>query len=420
MVSHNNAAELNDFREFGLALSEHPPKTIHGIVLLALLLLGGAVTWTALTRAKLVVQGFGRVRPVSTSDEDGHFVNAEVHSQRSGQVVKVGVTLGQQLRKGDLIVQIDDRALRNQVAKLEKSTHTSQAELTDLKQSVELLRDQHAFAMKKSQAELEAAMAEAQTAEAHRKSEIALRKFALKKAEDRTHRLEQVKDAVPEEELFAARNRCLELKEELHKAQIPIHVQKVEILRKTLELEQRRFKVASHQLAMERRAKQGALEAANMDLENLQLEMEQTVLRAPADCIVTSSDVKAGDVLRPGKIGITLARRHGIEFEAIISNVDIAHLHPGLPVQIKLDAYDHHKYGTLSGKLALIAPDSDFQRGSGASYKIRIELHSGKVGKGIHHGTARLGMTGTAEIVTEQESVLRILLRNMRRRISFS
>ena len=52
------------------------------------------------------------------------------------------------------------------------------------------------------------------------------------------------------------------------------------------------------------------------------------------------------------------------------------------------------------------------------AYLVRIELHANEVGRGDLRGPVKLGLGGTAEIVTGQESVLSILLNRIRQTIS--
>jgi hypothetical protein len=57
-------------------------------------------------------------------------------------------------------------------------------------------------------------------------------------------------------------------------------------------------------------------------------------------------------------------------------------------------------------------------RRSPAAYLVRVEMHADEVGRGELHGAVKLGLGGTAEIVTDRESVLMIFLRKIRQTIS--
>src|SRR5262249_53909992 len=100
---------------------------------------------------------------------------------------------------------------------------------------------------------------------------------------------------------------------------------------------------------------------------------------------------------------------------------------------IKLDAYDYQKYGVLAGTVTYLSPDSRVAdkldagtesesrvkaRTAPAGFIVRVELHADEVGRGELRGRVKLGLSGTAEIVTGRESVLAILVKRIRKSIS--
>ena len=99
--------------------------------------------------------------------------------------------------------------------------------------------------------------------------------------------------------------------------------------------------------------------------------------------------------------------------------------HHGMPPYSYLYAipYEYYqKYGILSGIVRLVAPDStlkDMGEGKQAAlYNVKIKLTADYVHRGDNHGEIKLGMTGQAEIITEQESLLLILVRKIKKKIS--
>jgi hypothetical protein len=90
-----------------------------------------------------------------------------------------------------------------------------------------------------------------------------------------------------------------------------------------------------------------------------------------------------------------------------------------MPTRIKLDAYDYQQYGTAAGTVVFISPDSGVLEGnSTATYLVRIALAAEEVGRGDLRGRVKLGMAGQAEIVTEQESLLALLMKKIHQTIS--
>ena len=220
-------------------------------------------------------------------------------------------------------------------------------------------------------------------------------------------------------QLVEATARLKEAEEKLRKAQIPLNQQKLDVFRRALELTRREYEVEQQTLVVERKTKQNEIDAAAFDLAKLRLEHKQSVIRTPLECIITKADVKVGDMVKAGKIGITMARQRGFEFEVEVPSADVAHLRPGMPAQIKLDAYDYQEYGTFPGTVQFVAPDSTVkQLGEGrqaAVYNVKVALSTDEPSHGENRGRIKLGMTGRAEIVTDQESILLILLHKMRK-----
>jgi multidrug resistance efflux pump len=203
------------------------------------------------------------------------------------------------------------------------------------------------------------------------------------------------------------------------RARLPVDESKVPVLRQALIVADRDAEVKLEELAVKQAARQGEVDAARLEMANLELERQQSVLRSPLDGVITSGDVKVGDVLVPGKVAVEIAEEKGFRFEMAISSEDVGHLRVGMAARVKLDAYDYQRYGTLAGKVSFIAPDSTGGEGQQAArYVLRIKLDGDEVGRGKLRGRIKLGMTGQAEVVTEQRSLLMLLFRKIRHSIS--
>jgi hypothetical protein len=73
----------------------------------------------------------------------------------------------------------------------------------------------------------------------------------------------------------------------------------------------------------------------------------------------------------------------------------------------------------MEGTIRYIAADSQTNQEDGATYYlVKVELHGDRVGRGELDAAIALGMSGQAEIVVGQESLLRLLVKRIRRTIS--
>jgi multidrug resistance efflux pump len=219
--------------------------------------------------------------------------------------------------------------------------------------------------------------------------------------------------------MVKVRARAQEAREKLHKASLPIDEGKVEVLRQALALAAREHAVKREELRLKQAQKQTEVEASRTQLANLELERQQAVIRAPLDGVVTSGQVKVGDVLERGKVAVEVAGRNGLLFEAVVPSEEVGHLKVGMRAQVKLDAFDYQQYGTAEGVVCFLSPDSSVPQGQRpATYLVKVELAGHEVGRGDLRGRVKLGMAGRVEIVTGRKSVLAILLQKIRQSIS--
>jgi adhesin transport system membrane fusion protein len=105
--------------------------------------------------------------------------------------------------------------------------------------------------------------------------------------------------------------------------------------------------------------------------------------------------------------------------EAKIQPKDVAFLRPGLDAMVKVSAYDYSIYGSLSGKLEQISPDTLRDERSNAAragitdvyYKVIIRTNSATLKRGDKEFAIIPGMTTTVQIKTGKKTILEYLLK---------
>jgi HlyD family secretion protein len=427
-MSGNLLIDLADCSEFRQTLAARPPRIVHGTALLLMALLAAAVAWSALVKAELVVRATGRVRSVEIPTRVFTSASAEL----VGRVVEAPLDEGDLVRQGDLLVRLDTAQLDNRIAKVERTIKAAEEELATLTSLESLLALQLDSARQKAQAELNQAEAALARAVDQRASEIRRTQAELKAAEEYLGRCQKLREqrVVTDQELLKAETDVRRAREKLVQAELPVDEPQVAIARRAVELVERDFAVRRAELQARQVVKQGEAAAARSELANFKLQRAEAVLRSPLDGVVVAGHVQPGDVLAPGKPLLEIAPRRGYRFEAVVLSQDVGDLRVGMPVQIKFDAYDYQKYGVLMGRVCYLSPDSrvtdqgDQQPQASATHTtpaqflVRIELDGDEVGRGELHGRVKLGLGGTAEIVTGRESILVILLKRIRRSIS--
>jgi adhesin transport system membrane fusion protein len=105
--------------------------------------------------------------------------------------------------------------------------------------------------------------------------------------------------------------------------------------------------------------------------------------------------------------------------EAKIQPKDVAFLRPGLDAMVKVSAYDYSIYGSLSGKLEQISPDTLRDERSNAAragindvyYKVIIRTNSATLERDGKEFAIIPGMTTTIQIKTGKKTILEYLLK---------
>ena len=99
--------------------------------------------------------------------------------------------------------------------------------------------------------------------------------------------------------------------------------------------------------------------SARFKLEERQSVLDHTQLIAPVSGIVKSLKVNTlGGVLRPGEELMHISPAGEVLIEVKLNPVDIGQLELGMPVSIKVDAYDFSIYGSINGSLDYISSDT--------------------------------------------------------------
>jgi multidrug resistance efflux pump len=414
--------DLSQCGEFRQTLEARPPRIVHATTILVVALLGALLAWSALTRAELVVRAGGRVRPVTAPQKVMATFRGEVLTGGAGaRVCEVHFREGQFVNRGDVLIRLDTERLDNEIERMNRKIEAGEVELRKGTEMAKLLQEQFHSSRSKLQAEIDQAKEELRLAKQRRDSEMRVAGAGLRHAQDQealTRKLVKQGVAVRVDLEKAVLDKK-EASEKLAQASLPIEDSKPEVLSRGLAALGKDHHVKLAELSVKQDAKRGEVEAARLELANLQLEHRQAVIRAPISGVVTTGDIKPGDTLDPGKPVVEVAEQNGFRFELGVPTAEMEDIEVGMPVRIRLDAYDYQRYGTVEGIVQYIGADSTVDQENGAAYYIvKVEVNATEVGRGELRGPLKLGLTGQAEIVTGQESLLSLLTRKIRRTIS--
>ena len=152
--------------------------------------------------------------------------------------------------------------------------------------------------------------------------------------------------------------------------------------------------------------------------------LDHTSLLAPASGVVKNIRLHTeGGVIRAGEeLMQVLPTETTLVVEAKLKPSEVSFVAVGMPVTIKLDAYDHSIHGSLRGKVSYLSADAlteDTRQGEQVFFRLQAEI-TGREFKGPQADRieVRPGLTGMVEVQTGRRSVLSYLTKPVSKAMS--
>lgn len=161
----------------------------------------------------------------------------------------------------------------------------------------------------------------------------------------------------------------------------------------------------------EAKAEMSRIESANIARED---KVKRTFVRSPVDGTIKQLLVNTvGGVVRPGmNIIEVVPTQDNLLVEAKIRPADIAFLFPGQRAVVKFSAYDFAIYGSIEGTLTHISADTIFDEVSRQNYYlVRIKTDKNYLGSEEKKLNIMVGMTADVDIITGKKTVLDYVLK---------
>ncbi|MGJ5198307.1 HlyD family secretion protein [Bradyrhizobium sp. HKCCYLRH1030] len=264
----------------------------------------------------------GNATSQSTNDAYVRADLTQLSSRVAGEVTKVAVSDFQQVKAGDLLVQIDPADYEAQVSQAEANVEAAQAALDNLSNQVEL---QYATI---AQAEAQQVSAGAAEVQARQEEE---RQQSLSQSEAGTkQRLEQATAAYA-------------------KAQADVRASRAVIAAQRHQLEV---------LTGTKKQRGADLAGAKAALAAARLKLGYTRITAPFDGVVGQRQVQVGDYVNIGSSLIAVVPLPHVFVIANYKETQLTHVAPGQPVEITVDSFPGQR---LHGRVERIAPASGSQ-----------------------------------------------------------
>ena len=276
----------------------------------------------------IMAAGWAVLRFDAETSTDNAYVRGNVTAiapKVAGYVNAVAIDDNQVVRAGDILFRIDDRDYRARLAQAAATVAAALARLTNVDAQIEL---QHAL-VRQAQAQKLSAMAELTLAS---------------KAYDRRRELVRSRTISQAEvdESDAARSRA--------EAAVAAAVA-------ATDAQQERIAV----LSTEREAAVAAVDQARAAHDLAQIDLDNTVVRAPVDGVVGNRQIRVGRLVAPGAALLDLVPVDDVWIVANFKETQVGRIRPGQRVRITVDAYPDE---TLEGEVDSFAP------GSGSAFSL--------------------------------------------------
>jgi membrane fusion protein, adhesin transport system len=146
---------------------------------------------------------------------------------------------------------------------------------------------------------------------------------------------------------------------------------------------------------------------------------QRTTLKAPVHGVVKNIRITTlGAAVPPSAPILDIVPADAkLLFEARLDPKDVSHVHPDLPVAIKMAAYDTAIYGELAGKVVLVSPDTfredarPAENAQGGYYRVMIESMIDQGNPKQKNMQIIPGMTATAQIKTGDKTIMQYLMK---------
>jgi HlyD family secretion protein len=299
------------------------------------------------------------------------FEFVEVLPQVSGTLKKLNVDIGDHVKRGQVLAEIDAPDLLKDLEQAKISLELAKAKVVQQEAMVEIAVAEHRSA---------------QTVITQREAEVAIAKAELTRWEQELERMARlVKQKVVDQATFDE----MSSKHQSSKGRLDAAKAAVDTAKSETEIKKSRVRSAHAALQIE----QLQMDSARVGLERAEIVVGYTRISAPFDGIVTTRNVNVGTVVSNKNTAamLRIIRAGGMRLVVQIPQLDAVNVRVGMPVSIVLDA-DRRK--TINAKVARISSSLDR-----ATQTMRVEADvpnpDGRLLEGMYgHASIKLGVVG--------------------------
>jgi HlyD family secretion protein len=326
----------------------------------------------------------GTVKPIQS---------VNLSPKTSGRLARLFVEQGDQVQQGQKVAQMESADLQAQFAKAQADLNQAQARLAESKAGSRVEEINQAQArLAQAQANLDAARAKNPAELDQVRAQIEAAQARVKLAQARAQRYENLaqQGAVTldrrDEALTEERNARAALDEAQKRLAQQRNTDRPEIAQ--LEAAVAEARVTLQQRVNGNRPEQiaqlqAAVDGAKAQVQAIQVQLNDTVIRAPFSGIVTQKYATEGAFVTPTTSASStasatstsiIAIAKGLEVLAKVPEVDVRQIKPGQSVEIVADAFPDQVF---KGRVQLVAPEAVIEQNV-TSFQVRVALLTGQ------------------------------------------
>ena len=403
---------------------DQPPANLPQRLILAGLLFSsifGAWAWFG------TVQEIGHAQGRLVPEGQAYKVQPVIQSE----VAQILVREGEAVQAGQMIATLDQRLIQVEIERLEQTIQAYQAQLVDTRalidKTVTEIAARQAIATADIQAQAEAIEQAKQEASTN---QSLLQQFENEATayQTRLDRLKGLADegAIATDYLFEVEQALRDRQRAITQSQGQIEQSLSQAEQLTAELNRREAEATRvdseaqqklHTLEMELATVRQKITETETLLEEAKARLDKTHLYAPIAGIISSLNIdNSGEVVQPGQTIAEIAPEASpLILYASLPAREAGLIQVNMPVQIKFDAFPYQDYGTVSGKVTAISPDSKADATTGTFYQLEIALDRNYMIHENQRVELKAGQTANAEIIIRKRRIMTLLLDPIRR-----
>lgn len=387
-----------------------------------------ALIWASIATVDEVTEATGKVVPSSQIQV--------IQNLEGGIVSKILVQVGQVVKKGQLLMQLDETRFSSSDTENQGKLDALQAKIARLtaeayntpfvappqlaKEKPELVEHEHSLYLARQQ-ELRANVAVLQQQAGQRSQEITEKRAREAQLQQSLKLVSQElsmtrplmqQGVVSEVEILRLERQVNDLKGDLETTRVAIprlsaSVQEIHNRIEGLNMKFRSDAMSELSQARTEYASSSAIDIAIGD------RLARTAIRSPVNGIIKQIKVNTvGGVTQPGmELMEIVPIEDNLLVEARVRPADIAFLRPGQEAMVKISAYDFSVFGGFSAVLELISADTITNEKGEAFYLIMVRTSSNTLTKSKEQMPILPGMLATVDIKTGKKTILDFLLK---------